>query len=191
MIAYLTGTVLEHEPKALIIMVQGVGYRVAVVSKVREKYPVGSSLSLRIYHHVTDSEETLFGFDTKEYLDTFYLLLTVPSVGPKTAMNILEVAPPEVLAQAVATEDKALLTKVSGVGKKTVQRLLIELKEKMPKPTRIAGPSGAVQQETIEALISLGYTPSQARQAVAKVPKTVKRVEDAVRLVLQSQGKGS
>ncbi len=184
MIARLTGKVVEKEEKAVIVDVSGVGYRVMVLGRVLHKIEMGESVSFKIHHHVGEDAENLFGFEEKEYLDTFTLLLMVPSVGVKTAMGILEIASPKTLAQAVAEEDMALLTKVSGVGKKTAQRILVELKEKLKAPKHRAL-AGKLQQEIMEALQSLGYTPAQARAAVEQLPKTVKRAEEGVKLVLQ------
>lgn len=184
MIARLTGKVLEKEEKAVIVDVGGVGYRVMVLERVRHKIKTGETVSFKIHHHVSEEAENLFGFEEKEYLSTFTLLLTVPSVGVRTAMGILEIASPKTLAQAVAEEDMALLTKVSGVGKKTAQRIMIELKEKLKAPKHKAL-AGKLQQEIMEALESLGYTAHAARAAVEHLPKTVKRVEEGVKLVLQ------
>lgn len=187
MIARLAGIVAEREGKALIIDVGGVGYRVAVLGSLREKIKRGTKVTLQIHHHVTDGAESLYGFERREDLRFFELLLTVPSVGPRTALSILEVAPPEVLAQAVTEEDTTLLTKVSGVGRKTAERILVELKEKITAPA-LAGVAGGVQQEAMEALTSIGFTASQARTAVQKLPKGVKTVEEAVKQILQAQG---
>ncbi|MFH1354196.1 MAG: Holliday junction branch migration protein RuvA [bacterium] len=186
MIARLSGKVIERESKALIVDVNGVGYRVAVLNSLWKKTRKGSVVFLRIHHHITSDGESLYGFESKEGLDFFDLLLTVPSVGPRTAMSILEVAPPKVLAQAVTEEDTALLTKVSGVGRKTAERILVELKEKI-LPSAVMGVSGNVQQEAMEALTSIGFTASQAREAVQRLPRDVKSVEEAVKLSLQKQ----
>lgn len=187
MIARLSGKVIERESKALVVDVNGVGYRVAVLGLLWEKVRKGSAVTLRIHHHITSDGESLYGFANKEDLSFFELLLTVPSVGPRTAVSILEVAPPRVLAQAVTEEDTALLTKVSGVGRKTAERILVELKEKIMAPA-VAGVSGNVQQEAMEALVSIGFTTAQARAAVQKLPRDVKSVEEAVKQVLQTQG---
>lgn len=186
MIALLSGLVAEREEKALIIDVNGIGYRVLVSAALREKFPLSTAAHLRIYHHISDSGQLLFGFADKEDLYYFELLLTVPSVGPRTAMNILDIAPKDVLEQAVAAEDTALLTKVSGIGKRTAERIVMELKNKI-KPTKKSGVPGTLQQETIEALVSIGYTPAQARTAAGRLPNSVKTVEEAVRIVLQNQ----
>lgn len=166
----------------------GVGYRVRTLSATREKLTEGAEVTLRIYHHVGQDDETLFGFETAEQLKYFELLLTVPSVGPKTALNILDVAPPRILEQAVAENDKTLLTKVSGVGKKTAERILVELAGKIGKPSE-RGVSGAIQQEAIEALLSIGFSPAQAREAVRRLPKEVTTVEEAVRTALKERAR--
>ncbi len=186
MIARITGQVAEKEEKAVIVDVGGVGYRVMVLGRVLYRLKPGETVSFKIHHHVSEEAENLFGFEEKEYLAAFTLLLTVPGVGVKTAMGILEIASPKTLAQAVAEEDMALLTKVSGVGKKTAQRILVELKEKLKAPKHKVL-AGKLQQEIMEALQSLGYTPAQARAAVELLPKTVKRAEEGVKLVLQQR----
>lgn len=186
MIARLTGKVLEREEKALILDVNGVGYRVATLSNTREKARMGEVLELQIYHQTGQDIEALYGFDSKEQLHYFELLLTVPSVGPKTALGILEVAPPRVLEQAVAEHDITLLTRVSGVGKKTGERILVELKGKVT-PRKAGGVSGVIQQEAMEALVSIGFSPARAREAVRRLPKEIKTVEEAVRAVLKFQ----
>jgi Holliday junction DNA helicase RuvA len=186
MIARLSGKVIEREVGALIVDVHGVGYRVRIFSRVRDKVRQGQEITLHIHHHTGQDEESLFGFESKEDLHYFDLLLTVPSVGPKTAMNILEIAPSQVLEQAISERDTALLTKVSGVGKRTAERILVELREKIKAPS-VRSATGSIQQETIEALVSIGYTVAQAREAVQKLPADIKSVEEAVRAILQRQ----
>lgn len=187
MIAYLEGEVLLLEEKAVILKTGGVGYRVAVLPIVLKKTKVGEYLALYVYHHIVQDDESLYGFDSPPYLQYFKLLLTVPSVGPRTALNILELASPKVLSQAVADSDVAILTKVSGVGKKTAQRIMVELKGKLKAPSH-KQLSGSLQKDILEALQSLGYTSSQARQATADLPLTITSVEEAVRIILQQRG---
>jgi len=131
MIALLTGKIITKEERGVILDVHGVGYRVATFASFNDKIHEGEQITLRIFHHITSDSEALFGFATAEDLHYFELLLTVPSVGPKTAMNILNVAPPATLSQAVAANDMKLLTHISGVGKKTAERIMVELKGKV------------------------------------------------------------
>src|SRR5687768_15194776 len=147
MIARLTGKVVEREPKALILDVQGVGYRVAVLATALERTKVGDTVTLKIHHQVSDDAEALYGFIKNEDLQYFQLLLTVPSVGPRTAMNILEIAPPATLAQAVSERDTGLLTKVSGIGRKTANRIIVELQGKLDALPTATSPGSNVQSE--------------------------------------------
>lgn len=184
MIALLTGKVWEKEEKSLIVDINGIGYRVAALSIWREKTRTGQPITMHIYHQVGQDTEALYGFETKKDLRYFELLLTVPSVGPKTAMNILDIAPSDTLARAVASGDVKLLTKVSGIGKKTAERILVELKEKLD-PAEGGEKMGNIQEETMSALINMGYTRAQARLAVQKLSRDTKTVEEAVKSVLK------
>jgi Holliday junction DNA helicase RuvA len=187
MIARLTGNIIEREEKAVILDVHGVGYRVFMVSALREKLPLGINTTLVIYDHKTESDEILFGFENIRELDYFQLLLKVPSIGPKTAMGILDVVPPHMLSQAVQTGDVTLLTSMPGVGKKTAERIIIELKGKLGDlPTgSIFAIHRPVLQETVDALVAIGYTQVQARQVVEKLPKDIATVEEAVKAALK------
>lgn len=189
MIAVITGKIIEREPKAFIVDVHGIGYRVYVGSQLREQAAKGSEITLQIHHHISEDRQDLYGFADAEELRYFTLLLTVPSVGAKTARNILDIAPPRVLDQAVADSDVTLLTKVSGIGKKTAQRIVVELQEKLKAPQK-RSVSGALQHETMEALVSIGYTTAQARIVVSKLPKDVKTVEEAVKAALRVTSNG-
>lgn len=186
MIAQLTGKVAEIEEKAVILDVGGVGYRVAILAGQLGKMKVGEAVTLRIYHQVAEGIEALYGFNDHESLRYFELLLTVPGVGPKTALGILDIASPATLEQAVAEDDVALLTKVSGIGKKTAERILVELKTKIKKP-KATSLKGSLQQEAIEALVSIGYKPIQARAAIGKLPKDITTVEEAIKAALQTK----
>lgn len=186
MIAKLTGVVDELEERSVILDVHGVGYEVWVAKSLRDKLKKGDALSVRIYHRVGDDAETLYGFADQEALIFFELLLTVPSVGPRTALNILDVAPLPVLAQAVNENDTTLLTKVSGVGRKTASRIVVELKGKLAAGV-IQTTFGSMQQDAIEALVSLGYSMAQAREHISRLPASVTSVEEAVRTVLKEK----
>lgn len=191
MIALLTGIVAEQEAKSLILNVQGVGYRVKATTSLINSVSLGQELTLRIYHQVSADAEALYGFATHEDLRFFELLLTVPSVGPKTALTILDVAPSKVLAQAVMTGDVKLLTKISGVGKKTAERIFIELKSKIKDlpagltGVPITGIVGDVQEETMSVLMNMGMSRSQAREVVQNLPSGVGTVEEAVKAALK------
>ncbi len=186
MIARIQGTVIEREEKALVIDVHGVGYRVLVTAGLREKSPLGSEITLFIYDHRTDSDAVLFGFEHARDREYFELLLCVPSIGPKTAMGVLDAAPINVLSQAVLTGDMQLLTSLSGIGKRTAERIVVELKGKIGEFTDgVSVELRPVHQDTVDALIAIGFTVSQAKQAVSKLPHDVATVEEAVKAVLK------
>ncbi|HLC49567.1 MAG TPA: Holliday junction branch migration protein RuvA [Candidatus Andersenbacteria bacterium] len=187
MIARIHGIVIEREEKALIIDVQGIGYRVFVISALREKTPLGSEVTFIIYDHRTDSDQVLFGFESSTDREYFELLLRVPSIGPKTALGVLDAAPIAVLSQAVLTQDMQLLTSLSGIGKRTAERIVVELKGKLgelPGATSFTMHHG-VHQETADALIAIGFTVAQARQAVSKLPEDITTVEAGVKAALK------
>jgi len=186
MIARITGQIIDIEDHAVVVDTNGLGYRIAVLATILEKVHRGDKISLRIHHHMSSDNQTLYGFTDNQHLTYFQLLLTVPSVGPRTALNILDAAPPATLAQAVSAGDITLLTKVSGVGRKTAERILVELKEKISTGETSAA-TGNIQHETISALINLGFTAAQARDVVGQLPPTITTVEEAVRAALKAK----
>ncbi len=188
MIARIHGVVVEHEEKALIVDAQGVGYRVFVTAALREKSALDSKTTLVIYDHITDSDQILFGFESVRDREYFELLLRVPSIGPKTAMGVLDAAPMNVLSQAVLTGDMQLLTSLSGIGKRTAERIVVELKGKIGEFTDgVTVTVGPVHQDTVDALVAIGFTVSQARQAVAKLPQDIASAEEAIKAVLKQK----
>ncbi len=187
MIARIQGVIVDREERTLIVDVRGVGYRVFVISALREKSELGSEITLVIYDHRTDSDQVLFGFETSRDREYFELLLRVPSIGPKTALGVLEAAPISVIAQAVLQEDMALLTSLSGIGKRTAERIVVELKGKLGElqiDASIAA-RGSMHQEVADALVALGFSLVQARQAVSQLPKEILSVADGVKAVLK------
>lgn len=189
MIGSLAGTVRDMNTEGVLLEVGGVGYRVAVLPPLLAESKVGKSLSVLTHLHVREDELALYGFTTKEELAFFRMLLAVPGVGPKSAMSILAIAPIEVLVRAISAGDASLLMKVSGVGRKTAERIVVELKTRLERehPSLVA--QGATPHaDIIEALVALGYTASEARAAVRRLPRDVASVEEGVRAALQAIG---
>lgn len=170
MIARLTGLVLEKGEDHAVLDVQGVGYLVHLSAASLLALPArGERTTLRIITHLRQDALDLFGFASEEEEDVFRALLDVKGVGPRAAQNILSGIEPRDLAQAVAQGDVARLTKVPGVGKKTAERLVVELKEKLVALARAAGPvaargAGGLVEQLAAALVNLGYRPAQAEQ---------------------------
>ena len=170
MIARLTGLLLEKGEDTAVVDVNGVGYLVHLsAATLLALPPRGERVALRTITHVREDALDLFGFLTEEEEDVFRALVEVKGVGPRAAQNILSGIEPRDLAQAVAQGDVARLTKVPGVGKKTAERLVVELKDKLLALARAAGPGKAPKQGGLldqlqVALVNLGYKPAQAEQ---------------------------
>jgi Holliday junction DNA helicase RuvA len=169
-IARLSGLVLEKGEDTAVIDVNGVGYLVHLsAASMLALPPRGEKAALRIITHLRQDALDLFGFVTEEEEDVFRALLDVKGVGPRAAQNILSGIEPRDLAKAVAQGDVARLTRVPGVGKKTAERLVVELKDKLVALARAAGPAvagkaGGVLEQLAAALVNLGYKPAQAEQ---------------------------
>jgi len=171
-IARLAGTVAERGAEHAILDVGGVGYFVHLsAATLAALPPQGSPATLRVFTNVRQDAIDLFGFATEDEESVFRALIDVKGVGPRAAQNILSGIQPKDLAQAVAQGDVARLTKVPGVGKKTAERLVVELKEKLALLARAAGPEksrpgAGVLEQLRTALVNLGYKAPQADSAV-------------------------
>jgi len=190
-ISYLEGKILEKNEKFFTINIGSVGYRVFSHQRVLEKIPaIDQDVSIWTHLYVREDALDLYGFPDKEELEFFETLISVPGIGPKSALGILEVASVNNLKQAIVSEDETFFTKVSGVGKKTAQRLILELKNKLAKTTiPIKGSDSAEMAEAIDALVSLGYRERDIRKILQEVPKDVKGVEAKVKAALKILGK--
>jgi Holliday junction DNA helicase RuvA len=172
MIARLTGLVAEKSDDHAILDVNGVGYHVQLSAvSLSALPPPGEKASLRTYMHVREDALQLFGFASEEEESVFRELIAVKNVGPRAAQNILSGIEARELARAVANGDVARLTKVPGIGKKTAERLVVELKEKLVALARAAAPRAAHAEGPFEqleqALLGLGFKLPQAEAAVA------------------------
>jgi Holliday junction DNA helicase RuvA len=174
-IAHLEGTLAEKRDGEVVVDVGGVGYRVHVSSACLAALPPrGERVRLRTYTHVREDALDLYGFQDEEEESVFRELIGVKSVGPRAAQNILSGIQARDLAAAVVSGDVARLTQVPGVGKKTAERLVVELKEKLAALARTASPRAGgrrapLAEQLEQALLGLGYRPQQAAQAAEAV----------------------
>ncbi len=191
MISYLEGKILSKDDKFFMINVGGVGYKVFSHAGILEKIPeIGQNTSIWTHLHVREDALEMYGFLEKEELDFFETLISISGIGPKSALGILEVAPVMSLKQAIVSEDETFFTKVSGVGKKTAQRLILELKTKLSKNVApVKGSDSEQMGEALEALVSLGYNQRDARKSLQEVPKNIEGVEAKVKSALKLLGK--
>lgn len=176
MIAYLQGILAEKTESYVIIDTGGVGYQVGISSQTLSDLPkTGERVKVFIYHHFTDSEQRLFGFLTMDEKALFEKLITVKGVGPKLALGILSGMPHGDLIEVISRHDAIRLSGIPGIGKKTAERIVLELGDKLAKiagsGTSESQPSGSAATETISALESLGYRKMEAQKAVQQALK--------------------
>lgn len=191
MISRLKGILETKAEKYVIIDIGGVGFKVFVSAATLENLPAaGQSAALHTHLNVREEALDLYGFLTQEELKFFELLLTISGVGPKVALGVLSIASVKTLVSAVAKGEVEFLTKVSGIGTKIAQKIILELKDKIVKLGFEAGEAATLEDyEVIDALIGLGYTPNQARRAVRDLPKNIKGVEKRIKEALKTLGK--
>lgn len=174
MIGSLRGEVLERGiDSTVLLQVGGVGYLVSVTPRTLAELEPTTTVFLHIHHHIREDAQTLFGFATRDERSTFQTLIATHGVGPALAMAILATHPPSALFDIVAEGDIGALTLVPGVGKKTAERLLIELRTRLSVPvleTVGAGAGASAVGDVREALIGLGYQPDEIRDALRDVP---------------------
>lgn len=202
MIYSLTGTILEKSPGETVVECGGVGYLVSMPMSAAGVLPaVGESTTVYTVMNVTEKDMSLFGFATTPEREMFRMLTSVSGVGPKAGLAILSALPPERIVLAVSASDHKAFTAAQGVGPKLAQRLVLELKDKVAKGFATGGldfaevsaasqappDSGAAQ--SVAALVSLGYTHSEATVAVAKIDPGLPAAE-IIRLALQGIAKG-
>lgn len=189
MIAHIFGTVAEKFGSSVIVDVQGVGYEINVATSDYDTVILEQQVKFYTYHHIREQSQELFGFSSLTAKKLFEMLITVQGVGPKAALAILSLDDAEDVRNAIANADSAYLAKASGVGKKTAERVVVDLSDKVGMPI-IYKKEGAVQtelntsDEALEALIALGYTLADATKALEGVdPKlpTSQRVREALK----------
>ena len=201
MIAYLKGTIAEVEKDSVILECRDIGYRIFMPASVLERLGKDEKvLMIHTYFHVREEAMQLYGFLTKNDLTAFRLLLGVNGIGPKAAMGILSHFSWEDLSFAVLSEDAAAIAKAPGIGKKTAQKVILELKDKFSLqeafeqklsqdvPAQAAG-DPETAQEAAQALIALGYGRAEAWKAVRQVPEKERlNVEELLRAALKRIG---
>lgn len=196
MYAYLKGTIADKGQNELVIDVGGVGYLLSCsMTTLQEIPPIGETMKIYTHFSVREDAMELFGFATREEKSMFTRLLSVSGVGPKMALSILGSMPLRDLTLAIVTGDITALSRAPGVGKKTAQRLALELKEKVDQSDLDAVPAGSgvytpIQEdaatEALAALQALGYTPAEASKAISQVRGQSDSANELVRLALRN-----
>ena len=195
MIGSLRGTVLERlDDSTVLLEVGGVGYLVAVTPRTLAELEPSSPAFLHVHHHIREDAQTLYGFLHRDERATFQILIATHGIGPALALAILGTHSPSALVDIVATSDQGALTLVPGVGKKTAERLLVELRNRLSLPmlgpvgtgSGGGGAGGSVVGDVREALAGLGYGPEEIRDALRELPATADAstlLRDALKLL--------
>lgn len=169
MIGSLRGKVVSRKPDNVLIEVHGVGYQVSLPVNVLARLPQeGAEVFLHIYTHVREDALQLFGFGSEEEKRIFLTLIGITGIGPKMALSILSGLSHEDFVSAIDSEDVAMLCRIPGLGKKTAQRLILELREKLPAALTVRD---RVFEDTLSALVNLGYKKNMAQEALEKTWK--------------------
>jgi Holliday junction DNA helicase RuvA len=180
MISRLRGTVVARTPAGLVLDVGGVGYLVAATPRVTAR--VGEEAIVETHLHVREDALQLYGFASAEERELFELLLGVSGIGPKVALAIVSGSPPAELRRAIARDDLARFEAIPGIGRKTAQRVVMELKDKLGEPTVAGAPGGALLAR--DALVELGWSVIDADRVLADVDESLP-VEEQVRTALK------
>jgi Holliday junction DNA helicase RuvA len=184
MIARLRGTAVASTADGLVLDVGGVGYLVAATPSALRKAETGAEVTVETYLHVREDALQLYGFADRAERELFTQLLTVNGVGPKVALAIVSGSPAEELRRAIVREDAARFQAIPGIGKKTAERIVLELKEKMGVPELVAAPSSDGHVVARDALVELGYSLADAERALAETDAEAppeERVRQALR----------
>lgn len=191
MIAFLTGRVAAKGPSFALLDVGGVGFKLAMSTPSLAALPAeGDEVTVYTHLHVREDELALFGFESDDERALFEKLISVSGVGPKVALAVLSALRPDSLKRALAGEDVALLSSVPGIGKKTAQRLIIELKDKLDLPdlsTAGGGPEPVAAAAARDALLSMGFSPAEAAAALRDAPSGA-TAEQLLRMGLKALG---
>ena len=191
MIASLSGILVSRSEKSAVVETGGIGHRVFLSQDGILKLPeIGKLLKLYTHQHVREDALELYGFFHPAELDLFEMLISIPGIGPKSALSIMGVGGIDQLRRAIAAGDTGYLTKVSGIGRKTAEKIVLELREKMTgRGVSISEhPLLRDEADALDALISLGYSRDEARQALAAVKDDSLSIEKRVSEALKKLG---
>lgn len=190
MISFLKGTIAEKKPPLLVVDVNGMGYEVtASMNTFYDLAEVGESVFIYTHLIVREDAQILYGFHSQQERKLFRTLIKVSGVGPKMAITILSSIAPSDFVQSIHNNDTATLVRLPGVGKKTAERLIVEMRDRLQDwensiNSQVILPNDHIQ-DAIDALIALGYKPNDAQKTIKQVASNEANSEDIIRLALQ------
>ena len=189
MIAHISGKIVEKFAGSVIVDVAGVGYEVIVPANEFERAVLGDDIKFYTYHNITDRSQELFGFSSLAAKKLFELLITVQGIGPRAGIAIMSLGETEEVRNAIACEDSKFIQKASGVGKKSAERVILDLKDKVgmaiSKPDGVGDSIILASDEALEALISLGFNLNDATKALEQIPRDLP-TEERITLALKA-----
>ncbi len=187
MIDYLEGILRYKSPTFIVVDVGGVGYKVNLsLSSYNLLPPEGNQIKINTYLHFREDGLALYGFLAKEERDFFLLLISISKIGPKSALRMLSRVSSSELKKAIKRGDLTTLTDIPGIGKKTAQRLILELKERIGEEEPLEPGKEELVKDALSALVSLGYTQNEARKAVREVISSSKEEMDLTRVIKEA-----
>jgi len=184
MIASLRGKVVQKKSDSLVVEMNGVGYKVICPIQVIRSAKVDSEIFLNTYTHVREDILALYGFLTVDDLALFELLISVSGVGPKAAVNILSAASSDKIRSSIQKQDPGILFSVSGIGKKTAEKIVVELKNKLGASDALYAPSSETD-DLYQALSDLGFKPNEISGAISKIPDNLEATEEKLKFALK------
>ena len=189
MIAHISGKIVEKFAGSIIVDVAGVGYEVIVPTNEFERAVLGDDIKFYTYHNITDRSQELFGFSSLSAKKLFELLITVQGIGPRAGIAIMSLGETEDVRNSIACEDAKFIQKASGVGKKSAERVILDLKDKVGmailKPDGVGDSIILASDEALEALIALGFNLNDATKALEQIPRDLP-TEERVTLALKA-----
>lgn len=192
MIAFLQGKIINKGQGFVILQADNIGYQVFVNAGMYVDLSIGQEIELYVHHNVKEDAQDLYGFKNFNELGFFKLLISVSGVGPKSALGVLAMASAEEIKQSIAQGDPSLLNKVSGIGAKTAERIVLELRNKVDALMSVdsSAPISAmsINGDEIDALITLGYNIQQAREALKSVGPEITDSGERIRVALRGLG---
>ena len=192
MISFLRGKIKDKVQGSIILEVNNIGYQVYLSPILQSRLKIGQEIELYTHQYLKEDSSNLYGFKSLDELELFELLLSISGIGPKSALGVFSVASVDEIKESIAAGEPALLTKVSGIGRKIAERVILELREKIDK-LETRGSKAKIKHlgasDEIDALIALGYSLIQAREALAKIDPKIKESGERIREALKKLGK--
>jgi len=189
MIGKIIGKVDLIQNNYVVVDVNGVGYQIFMTETALGQASQQKEVELFIHTYVREDQISLFGFFSQKELMMFELLISISGIGPKAALGILTIASPDTIKTAILNGNASILTRVSGVGKKTAERVILELSNKIGDLPLARQQEAQTDQEVLEALMAMGYSVSEAREALKAVPSKTKDVSEKIKIALKAMKK--